>query len=58
MMSLAAIQQLSRDLAIRACRENKIPFVFELLRPGKRGRYLAPDPVEIPRIAKAARRTR
>jgi hypothetical protein len=51
MMSLSAIRQLSRDFAIRACRENKIPFVFEQsdiddlrtqLQAGKTLRFLIP----------------
>jgi hypothetical protein len=29
MLSLSAIRQLSRDAAVIACRQNKIPFIFE-----------------------------
>ena len=50
-MSLSTIRQISRDCAIRACRENKIPFVYEQediddlkaqLKAGKRLRFLIP----------------
>jgi hypothetical protein len=51
MLSLSVIRRLSRDCAIRACRENKIPFVYEQedlddlkaqLKAGKSLRFLIP----------------